>query len=154
MQSVDSVVLLLIGGMSADEAGSHLVRDGMSPEDAAGLVSSARQRITLAADYVRTEQIGQSVRRLNDLYAKSMSSDDIKTALQAQRELNKLLGLYVKPPPSAEDMHPQQAGESARILDLVAGHLVPLGLAASDDPIEEHARLAAEAIRNGWRDAK
>ena len=53
-----------------------------------GLVAEARKRITVAADYTRDEQIGRAVMRLDDLYAKSIAGQDIRTALQAQREGN------------------------------------------------------------------
>jgi hypothetical protein len=32
-------------------------------------------------------------------------------------------------------------------IDLIAGHLLPLGLADASYPLEEHARLAADLIR-------
>ena len=57
-------------------------------------VNQARKRITVAADYTRDEQLGKAVIRLDDLYAKSIAAQDTRTALQAQRELNRLLSLY------------------------------------------------------------
>lgn len=48
----------------------------------------------MLADYARDEQLDKAVMRLDDLYAKSIAAQDTRTALQAQRELNRLLGLY------------------------------------------------------------
>ncbi len=98
--------------------------------------------------YARDEQLGKAVRRLDDLYAKSIAAQDTRTALQAQRELNRLLSLY-----SAADSDKTQSGESddgdeaARRLALVASYLLPLRLTDEKYPVEEYARLAAEELR-------
>lgn len=136
---------MLINGQPADRVESMVVTMGVAPEDAAAVVSAARKRITVAADYARDEQIGSAVMRLNDLYAKSIMSQDIRTALQAQRELNRLLDLYAgRVEAKADD---SDGGEARRQLEMVAGHLLPLNLADPTYPIEEHARLAAQRIR-------
>jgi hypothetical protein len=110
-------------------------------------VAEARQRITVAADYARDEQLGKAVMRLDDLYAKSIAAKDTRTALQAQRELNRLMGLYAAADAAAA------AGDSgdddaARRLELVASYLLPLNLTDERYPVEEHARIAAEIIRS------
>lgn len=142
----DRIVLLLVSGMTAEQAESFAVTGGADPETARQVVADARKRITVAADYARDEQIGRAVLRLDDLYAKSIAGQDARTALQAQRELNRLLDLYAGPrhASAAGD----DAGELRKQLDLVAGHLVPLGLVGEGYPVEEHARLAADLIRS------
>ena len=82
--------------------------------------------------------------RLDDLYAKSIAGQDIRTALQAQRELNRPLDLYAGSMKSAGE---DDAGALRRQVDLIAAHLLPLKLADQSYPVEEHARLAAEVIR-------
>ncbi len=143
----DRVVLLLVNGMSAEAAESYCLQQGVAPESAKEIVAEARKRVTVAADYTRDEQLGKAVIRLNDLYAKAIAGQDIRTALQAQRELNRLLSLYAdsrRSDPSAEDSDPTAL---LRQLELVAACLVPLKLADPSYPVEEHARIAAEVIR-------
>jgi hypothetical protein len=142
----DRIVLLLVNGMSAEAAEGFALQSGADLEMARQIVAEARKRITVAADYTRDEQIGRAVMRLDDLYAKSIAGQDIRTALQAQRELNRLLDLYAGSARSeggAED-----ATELRRQVELIAGYLLPLKLADEHYPVEEHARLAAEAIRH------
>lgn len=142
----DRVLLLLINGMSIHAAESFCLQQGTEPAAAREIVADARQRITVAADYTRDEQLGRAIMRLDDLYAKAIAEKDTRTALQALRELNRLLSLY-----SPKD-HPQHPGEGdtasmKQQLDLIAGHLLPLELADASYPLEEHARLAADLIR-------
>lgn len=142
----DRVVLLLINGMSVGSAETFCVQQGATLDAAKQIVGEARKRITVAADYTRDEQFGRAIMRLDDLYAKSMAAKDTRTALQAQRELNRLLSLYSP----RESPHTPEAGDLVSMrkqLDLIAGHLLPLKLADPQYPLEEHARLAAERLR-------
>ena len=143
----DKIVLLLINGVAAESAELVCVTQfGMSAQDAKDIVSDARRRITVAADYTRQEQIGTAVMRLNDLYSKSIAAKDVRVALQAQRELNRLYGLYGD---SNEPQQPEQSEEgsgAASELEAVRGHLVPLGLAPAEYPVSEHARIAAAIV--------
>lgn len=66
----------------------------------------------------KAKLIQEALVRLNDLFARSLAANDCKTALQAQRELNRL-----------------------------AEHLLPLGLADHNYPFEENARLVADFVR-------
>lgn len=143
----DRIVLLLINGMSAEAATGFCLQQGVSPDQIGQIVEDARKRITVAADYTRDEQLGKAVMRLEDLYAKSMAAHDIRTALQAQRELNRLLSLYAdarRADPGDDD---SDAGILRKQVELIAAYLVPLKLADASYPVEEHARLAAEMIR-------
>jgi hypothetical protein len=142
----DRVVLLLTNGMSVEAAEGYCVKQGtLDAEAARRLVAEARQRITVAADYARDEQLGKAVMRLDDLYAKSIAAHDTRTALQAQRELNRLLGLYA----AADSASAATEGDddADRRLELVASYLLPLNLTDERYPVEEHARIAAEIIR-------
>lgn len=143
----DRVILLLINGMSTEAATGFCIQQGVSPDQVGQIVEDARKRITVAADYTRDEQLGKAVMRLEDLYAKSMAAHDIRTALQAQRELNRLLSLYAderRADPGDDD---SDTAISRKQLELIAAYLVPLKLADASYPVEEHARLAAETIR-------
>ena len=135
--------------MNASTAETFCVQQGAAPEEAKQVVAVARQRITVAADYTRDEQLGRAIMRLEDLYAKSIAAQDTRTALQAQRELNRLFSLYVLPGDSSLS---RCAGElimpdKNRQVELIEGYILPLGLAESTYPIEEHVRIAAELLR-------
>src|SRR5512138_3645105 len=143
----DRIVLLLVNGMSAEQAEAFAIQSGADPETARQVVAQARKRITVAADYTRDEQIGRAVMRLEDLYAKSIAGQDIRTALQAQREINRLMSLYALPNRS-EAGGDEDAGVLRRQVELIASYLLPLKLVGEGYPVEEHARLAAELIRN------
>jgi len=143
----DRLVLLLVSGMSTEAAEGYCVRHGgMDLDTARRTVAEARQRITVAADYARDEQLGKAVMRLDDLYAKSIAAQDARTALQAQRELNRLLGLYWADGAAGETTD-TDAQETVRRLELIAGYLIPLKLTDERYPVEEHARLASDIIR-------
>jgi hypothetical protein len=102
-------------------------------------------RSTVAADYARDEQLGKAVMRLDDLYAKSIAAQDTRTALQAQRELNRLLCLYSAGEKGAAPG--QGEDDAAARLELIGTYLLPLGLTDERYPVEEHARVASEVIR-------
>ncbi|GMV83878.1 MAG: hypothetical protein AMXMBFR7_50620 [Planctomycetota bacterium] len=143
----DRVILLLINGMSNEAAEGFCAQQGQAADQARSIVADARKRITVAADYTRDEQIGKAVMRLEDLYAKSMAGQDIRTALQAQRELNRLLSLYADARRLDSPEDDAEAPALRRQLDLLCAYLIPLKLADPAYPVEEHARIAAEVIR-------
>lgn len=143
----DRLVLLLTNGMSIEAAEGYCVRQAdCDLNSAKRVVAEARQRITVAADYARDEQLGKAVMRLDDLYAKSIAAQDTRTALQAQRELNRLLGLY-HPKETVDGEATDDAQDALRRLELIASYLLPLKLTDERYPVEEHARLASEIIR-------
>nr|BDD44604.1 hypothetical protein 11 [Flavobacteriaceae bacterium] len=150
----DRAVLLLIGGGSESLVEGFCVQQGMDPDQAKDVVAEAKSRITIAADYARDEQVGKAVMRLEDLYAKSMAARDIRSALQAQRELNRLLALYADSRKGEDQGEADGGGTVLRErLDLISSYLMPLELADPAYPIEEHARLAADFVRSRKEEA-
>jgi hypothetical protein len=144
-KTLDKVVLLLVSGLSDQAARDACVeRLGHDAESASEVVAEARRRITIAADYKRDEQVGTAFFRLNDLYARSLKVQDVKTALAAQKELNKLLGLY--PAAAQPDAEPGGDGEAVRELAAVRAHLAGLDLGQPNTTTEELARLAASRL--------
>jgi predicted DNA-binding protein (UPF0251 family) len=140
--AVEKAVLFLVTLQNLADVEAALVgKLGIPKHQVANIIAQARRKITLAADYARDEEIGKAITRLGDIYQRSIAMQDIKTALAAQREVSRLLGLLRKPP--EED----GAGPEAERLRTIAGHLLPLRLADPSRPLEEHARLAAGAIR-------
>lgn len=137
--AIDKVLLMLVSGVSAVQAQAVAVEKmGQTPAVAVKLVAEARRRLTVAADYDRDEQVNTAYLRLNDLYARSLKVQDVKTALAAQKELSKLLALYASAGPLVA------AGPVGDGADAAAAraHLIGLGLAADDAPLAELARLA------------
>ena len=71
---------------------------------------------------------------------------NLAKALDVQREINRLVGLYrqtsLLPGQGAEG-----GGEASDELRAIGEHLLPLGLADENHPLREHARLAAQTIR-------
>lgn len=152
---LDKLVLLLVSqvaGPALDEAAARL---GVPAEKIPDTIAEARRRLTVAADYNRDEQIGTAFVRLNDLYRRSLAVQDVKTALAAQRELNKLLDLYRVTPERAVEVAEAEDDDNTE-LAAIREHLIPLGLAAADYPLREHARIAAEVVRDhqGKRDKR
>ena len=137
---------LILAGVSSSGITAQAERLGMTAETVVDAIAEAKRAITLAADYNRDEQIGIAFARINNIYSISADSD-LKTALAAQKELNKLLSLYSG---SASPDAGNAAGgnEAAQELERVAQHLHPLKLAKPDYPISGHARLAAAKIRD------
>lgn len=142
----DRAVLLLINGMALAEVERFCMSRGLTAEDAKQTMAMARKRITITAEYTKDEYLGKAVMRLEDLYAKSVQVKDIKTALQAQRELNRLLDLYGSGDAPGDEAE-GGGSEDARRLALIEQYLLPLGLTDERYPIEEHARIAAEKLR-------
>ena len=61
--------------------------------------------------------------------------------------MNKLQALYdAKDAPKDEEAMKRESASEVELVD-IASHLVPLGLAPADYPLEEHARIAADVVR-------
>ena len=142
----DRAILLLINGMSTDAVESWCLQQGQPADQARITVAEARKRITVAAEFTRDEQLGKAVMRLENIYSKATADNDTRTALQAQRELNRLLSLYDGRQDSASEEQ-EPGSDAARVLEMIAGYLLPLHLAEPTYPVQEHARIAAEVIR-------
>ena len=63
------------------------------PETIKKYIGEAAKILRSNADYDRDYHLGQAIDRLNELYKRALSIQDIKAALAAQKELNQLLGL-------------------------------------------------------------
>ena len=57
-------------------------------------IAKATKEIAACAKFVREEQLGKALLRLNVLYVKTTKIQDYKTAIVALKELNELMGLY------------------------------------------------------------
>lgn len=149
----EQALLLLVNGMGDAEVERFCRSRGQSGGEAAATVAEARRRITLAADFRRDEQLGKAVMRMEDVYRRAIRGKDPRTALQAQRELCRLLALYDREGAGAGEADEADGDHAAR-LALIERYLIPLGLADPTYPVEEHARIAAERLRAGATEPK
>lgn len=116
---------------------------GATPAIIKTAIEQASKRIAIAANYDKTEQVGLSIKRLNEIFGTSVEMADPKTALAAQKELNKLMDLY-----RAEPGEANSEGESAaeKEINAALAHLQPLEIAHPDTPLSELCRIAAQLI--------
>lgn len=136
--NLDKIILLLTFGANEREVEAEVANFGLTPRKTRSLIARARERIILAAQGSREEEIGSAVRRCKYIIRKA-AKDDPRTALAAQRELSKLLNLYTRYEAGGSD-------ESAETVSACRRHLEPLNLALPSTPIEELCRLAVARI--------
>ncbi len=152
--NMDKIVLLMVSGISKVDLGNACVTKlGLKPNEVADAIALARRRLTLAADYNRDEQIGTAITRMNDIYGRAIRAGDIKTAVTAQREINKLMDLYREAAggtggASGSESDGSAIDEVRNELAAIRDHLLPLGLADESYPLREHARITADLIRD------
>jgi len=140
--TIEHVVLLLVRGVGVGRLAAACAELGISRKDLDAALPEARKRITVAAETDHDEEFGKAVMRLNQIYATTVGGKDKKTALDAQRELNRLLGLY-------EDEAPSGAGDDELREEVAQAmqYLTPLGLTRKKAPtLSELCRLAAARI--------
>lgn len=103
----------------------------------------------LAAKTIRlTTEQRKALTTLRGLLTAAKRDGSIRDALSAQKEINKLLGLYADEPTEGRGKAgAKAASEAEKELDAIRAHLHPLKLAGETYPLREHARIAAERIR-------
>lgn len=139
-EPIDRIVLMMVDGASAETVSRYCRASGLGE----AVVAEARRRIALASRYNPAQELGAAIKRLNSLYRAALEAGEYSVALQSQRELNKLLRLA-----DVSDTDETIASDVAlQELESVRGHLLPLALTDAGKPLTEHARLAADRIRN------
>ena len=88
------------------------------------------------------EQLKEAIRRCDTLYAEAKKEGDIRAALAAQRDLNRLMGLY----DSATKEQAVVASAAQAELDAAREQLSPLALHDGDASLSELCRLAVSRI--------
>lgn len=139
---VDRLVLMLVSNVPPDAIAASADKLDTTPQVLAAAVTEARRQITLAADFHRDREIGLAYKRLNEIFRRSLAIQDGKTALAAQKELNKLLRLYEPGPAGPVEVTTDGGSDAAAARE----HLATLGLADEDEPLAELARLAVLRI--------
>ena len=148
--TIERVLLWMVSGLAgADLENACVAKLDVDPASVKAVVAEARKRLTLAAEYNRDELLGTALTRLNDLYSRCIragadgNGPNLAKALDVQREINRLTGLYRQPSLAGMDSGSTESGEE---LAAVGEHLFPLSLAGENYPLREHARLAAQRI--------
>lgn len=100
---VNVVYQWLINGMPTREIYSNAAKKhpdwNVNPRQIDAYIADARTLLEADAEYIRSEELGKAINRLNGLYAASRQVQDHARALAVTRELSKLLGLYAAPAP-------------------------------------------------------
>ena len=106
--TIDKIVLLLVSLQSASAVRAACIdKLGLTPAQADAAIEHARGKIIDAAEVDRDKARGQAIVRLTDLYERALKVQDVKAALAAQKELNKLQGLIApRRKPDAETDEP------------------------------------------------
>jgi len=143
--TIERVLLWMVSGLAGAELETACVAKlDVDPAHVKAVIAEARKRLTLAAEYNRDELLGTALTRLNDLYSRCIRTQNEAKALDVQREINRLTGLYR--PAALLGGDDSGGGESSEELAAVAEQLLPLTLASETYPLREHARLAAQRI--------
>lgn len=109
--------------------------------EARALVKSARAFLALAADVDVRAELGLRKEQLEDLLARTRDAGELKIELDTIRELSKLARVY----DAATVVNVAESAEAVNVA-LARGHLEALEVCPRGLPIEELARLVAEAF--------
>jgi hypothetical protein len=151
---LDKIVLLLVSGLARSAIDEAVGKLGLSGDAASSAIAEARMRIAIAARWDRNDQLGTALVRLNDIYRRSLASQDAKTALAVQKELNRLLDLYRAAAPSPQAVGDRPSPNASATVEMAAAraHLTPLGLGNERTSLAELCRLAVlRIIKDGER---
>ena len=141
---IERALLWMVSGLAgADLENACIAKLEVDPARVKAVIAEARKRLTLAAEYNRDELLGTALTRLNDLYSRCIRTQNEAKALDVQREINRLTGLYGQSPP----VEVEGNAEAVEEIEAVGEHLLALELTGPAYPLREHARLAAQRIR-------
>ena len=100
---MDRIVLLLVSLQSVAAVRTACIEKlQLTAEQADLAIEHAKKAIIDAAEIDRDKARGEAVFRLNDLYERCLRVQDVKSALAAQKELNRLLALHTTKAPPEE----------------------------------------------------
>jgi len=123
-----------LGGLRKRLAQQQKVTDAEWDE----LVRVARGLIVRAASFDTVEEYGKAKKSFEELYQAAWQQGDLKTALQARKEMVSLYGLAEERNTRAVEESYQSAVEAQ-----IRAHLEPLGIAPAGTEIVELARRVA-----------
>ncbi len=93
---IDKLVTMLVAGLSREQIADYTAgKEGwqVTAAQLEELLDTARRRLIAEGRSDRRGELGVALRRLNDLYSRSLKNKDCATALQTQKEINRLLRL-------------------------------------------------------------
>ena len=92
---LDTVVLLICSLRDRRAVAAAVIEKlGVSPSEVHVVIAEAFEKVRQAAKWSADETLGQAVLRLTDIYERSLRVSDLKSALSAQKELNRLQNTY------------------------------------------------------------
>lgn len=139
-EHVEKATTLLLASDSLHQVRRALVANlKITDAQADELIKEVRRRLALAAKGDFIQELGRGVKRLNDLYQRSIKDGDTRAALACQKELNRLRGLG---PKRGESTGSVSSGE----IEAARAQLLPLNLTPKDAPLAELCRLAVAKI--------
>jgi hypothetical protein len=110
---VNKVFELLVNGLTRYQVLQFVATKTdwqLKPRQVDNYIQKASALIAQEAEYLRPKEIGKAIARLNAIFQGAVKVQDYKTAIAAQRELNKLLSLYE--PPAAQTLNINSADVS------------------------------------------
>lgn len=151
---VDKTIVLLATIRSAADVYRYAIDAtkglGLSPVEADAAIAEARRKIHLAAAVDHDFELGKAQTRLADLFQKATKTQDYKTALAIQKELNRLLALYPnRATITAGDGQAEDLEGILEELSAARGHLAPLVNATDDEPLDDIARRVVALFTAG-----
>jgi hypothetical protein len=94
-QRVADVYVLLLNGTPRRHILQHAAKAwGVQTRQADEYIARASAEFKAQSALVYEQEHGKALARLDDLYYRAIKKDDIQRALEAQRERNKVIGLY------------------------------------------------------------
>jgi hypothetical protein len=98
--------MLLLGVSRADICEYALTNWNISDGQTDRYIADANDVFKTQSQYIRDDEFGKALSRLQNLYEKNMKIQDYKAALATQKEINTLIGLY----PAAKHEHTGKDG--------------------------------------------
>lgn len=140
---IERATLLIVRGHTDEEVETKL-SDAENRAQVRDAIAEARERIVRAATFSRISELGAAKLRLEQLYRNAEDVSEFTVAMQALKELHRLLDLFAKP----SDGNGQSVGEEVLVeLETIGAHLRGVSGLPESAPIVEHARVVADLAR-------
>lgn len=98
-ERINKVFDLLVSGATRQQILQYVAKKTdwkLADRQVDNYIAKATERITTAGKTRREEELGKAVLRLQQLYFMCLTLQNFQTALNVQREINKLLGLSLE----------------------------------------------------------
>lgn len=103
----------ILAGATLSQTRAAMEKEGFQPAEIASALDCALQFFKAQAEFNPDLAKGEAIARLRMLISKSLHIHEYKTAIQAQKELNKLMNLYpASKEPTRRAPDPEETTES------------------------------------------